>query len=161
LSVADAVSLRPRTGAWAIHGWFKPSTITSAGIFVKGTTTGDRWGLYIAPVTGQLVYYSGGSAMTASQLGLTPGTYHHLQIARFNGRGYLWVDGDLWAAGTDTHDYNEAGALTVGSDAGLTGGTSYANGDFDEIRYAIGIIQQGVIVVDGVPYARNFTPPTS
>lgn len=141
---------------FTVEYWVYPIVLSSGlngespvlGNMGPATGTNDDWSF--GPISGGAVkfyYYIGNSQSLLTTATITNNQWSHLVFVNSSNYMTIYINGVAAAQGSvvGTPRYSSTYPLTLGSI-----GTTYFNGYVSDIR-----------ITNGVPYASNFTPPTT
>jgi hypothetical protein len=127
-------------------------------VLIQAYAPGYPLRFYLQIISGVL-YFRGASDTILIQSGnvVANGVWQHIQLARFGGYLYLWLDGIIVARAANTTDiqFSDVPGLLLCSDTSST-----YDGAVDAHEIRTGYVNRGVIVENDVPYARDFPVPT-
>lgn len=149
LSIPSSIDFGFGTGDFTLEGFIRAQGGGYRVIYDFRSTANEIAPVFALSPSNTLYYYINGSIVINGTTAITPNTWTHVAISRFNGITKMFVSGvQDGISYTDTNNYGLSKPLRIGIDyAGSTG----FNGGFDEFRVSKGIAK----------YNANFSVPTS
>ena len=146
VSINDSTNTQMGTGDFTIEGWiYRTALGTAQSIAGKGTTT-TGFGISIN-ASNQLVFRATATNILTSTATIASATWTYFAWTRSGTTNYMFVDGTLQSSATDSTNYSQTNAMSIGSDFIAASRVQY----IDDFRMTKGVCR----------YTATFTAPTS
>jgi len=147
LSIADADSVEPGSGNWAIDLWVRTTNSTQYATLISRSPSAFASGMWTlmmnvaSSTAGDLAFYAANYSTTSpvvssSGVDIRDGAWHHVAVSRSGSSHSIYVDGTRVGTGTASYTLaNIAGGINIGRDEQY--GRNYT-GYIDDLRLTFG-----------------------